>query len=126
MKPEYLNLNNQNHSFLAEKPVSAGEYLEFLLAEHKITIPEFAAHLNVKGEKINGIIEGTSPVTRNLALKLEAATKFSAMNWLAMQQRLDLFEASKTFDGSSVTPLDFEEATRQGLAKCRAALNRGH
>ena len=75
-------------------PAHPGE----ILREHIGTMPvtKFADHLGVSRVTLSRLLNGTSGVSAEMALKLSEALGTSPELWLNLQIQYDLWQASKT------------------------------
>ncbi len=77
-------------------PAHPGEILrELYLAPLKITITQAAKALGVSRKHISAIVNGRTPVTPDMALRLAAAFKTDPELWVNMQAQYDLWAVSK-------------------------------
>ena len=78
------------------KPTTPGEILrEEFLVPLGISQKEFADHLGCDIKVVNRIVNGRSPVTAEMALRLGAALRTSPEFWLNAQKAVDLHRASE-------------------------------
>ncbi|TPE54275.1 HigA family addiction module antidote protein [Maribrevibacterium harenarium] len=73
-------------------PAHPGEILKELVIEPlELTITDVAEHLNVSRKTLSKILNGRSPITPEMAVRLELTfTKPSADHWLRLQSAYDL------------------------------------
>ena len=90
---------------LKREPTSPGEILraEFLEPLH-ITQGELARHIGCDVKVINRIVNGSTGVTAEMAIRLGAALRTSPDLWLNAQQAVNLYRASKDVDPPTVLP----------------------
>lgn len=55
-----------------------------------LTITAIANHLGFSRENLSRVLHGKSPITQNMALRLEAAGISTARQWLSLQLKYDL------------------------------------
>lgn len=84
-----------------------GVYLEPLGVSGR----ELAALLNVSPSTLSRVLNGTSRVTPEMALRLSKTLGRSAESWLAMQDVHDLWVARQTIDLDRVLPLALDQAS---------------
>ena len=89
-------------------PPHPGEFIrEVYLDPYDLSIRELAESLDLSPSTISRLINGTSAVSPEMALRLSKSLGRSAESWLAMQHNYDLWQARKNVDLSNVTHLDF-------------------
>jgi len=77
-------------------PPHPGEtLLEDVLPELNITIGDFAKHLGYSREHVSRILHGHSPITADLAVRLERAGIGRAKIWLAVQADYDVWQVQQ-------------------------------
>jgi len=85
------------------RPVHPGEVLrEVVLPSVGEPIGEIAKALGVTTRHLNDLINERTPLTPELALRLEAAFGRSAPAWLRLQETYDLWHARKFVDVSRI------------------------
>src|SRR2546423_14339651 len=78
----------------AAEPLSPGRFLrEKVLEPDGITQDQLARALKVSRLTVNEIANERRTVTAEMALRLEAVTRVSALMWLELQRNLDLYRA---------------------------------
>lgn len=55
-----------------------------------LTVSAIAKHLGFSRENLSRVLHGKSPITQNMALRLEAAGISTARQWLSLQLNYDL------------------------------------
>ncbi|PKA14341.1 HigA family addiction module antitoxin [Leptospira haakeii] len=76
------------------KPTHPGEILlEDVIKPLGLTITEAAKDLGVSRKTLSEIVNGRSPITPEMAVRIGIATNTSAESWLNMQTKLDLWTA---------------------------------
>lgn len=76
------------------KPTSPGEILaEEFLGPLGMTQRELAEHVGCDVKVVNRIVNGRTPVSAEMALKLGASFRTSADFWLSAQKAVDLYQA---------------------------------
>jgi addiction module HigA family antidote len=76
-------------------PIHPGEFLKEILEEVGTTQAEFARQIGVSPMRISHIVNGTRPVTAELALLFGRAFGQSPQYWLNLQMAYDLKTAEK-------------------------------
>ena len=80
-------------------PPHPGEFITQLYLEpYQISGRELAQKLNVAPSTLNRILNGTSRVTPEMALRLAKTLGRTPESWLAMQDAHDLWQAKQTLD----------------------------
>ena len=94
------------------KPSLPGEVLkELYLDPLDITITNFAELIGVSRKTISSIINGRTPITVDMAMRLSVALNTTPELWLNMQQAVDLWEARhKTGSWAQIQPLVMQMA----------------
>ncbi len=92
-------------------PPHPGEFIVAVYLEpNEISARELAAKLGVAPSTLSRILNGTSAVTPEMALRLSKCLGRSPESWLAMQQAHDLWRARKRVDLRSVKALKLAAA----------------
>ncbi|MCC6757157.1 MAG: HigA family addiction module antidote protein [Arenimonas sp.] len=92
-------------------PPHPGEFItEMYLEPNGISGRELAAKLDVVPSTLSRILNGTSRVTPDMALRLSKALGRTPESWLAMQDSHDLWNARQTVDLSRVSKLKLNAA----------------
>ena len=88
-------------------PIHPGEFLKEILEEVGTTQAEFARQIGVSPMRISHIVNGTRPITAELALLFGRAFGQSPEYWLNLQTAYDLKTAEKAIKKrlSAVRPL---------------------
>ncbi len=73
-----------------KNPMHPGEVVGLNLEELGISISEAARGLGITRQQLHKVLAGTSAVTPEMAVKLEAALGSTAETWLRMQLNYDL------------------------------------
>ena len=77
-------------------PTTPGEILrEEYLVPLEITQKELADHLGCDVKVINRLVNGRTPLTASMALKLAAVFNTTAEFWLNAQKAVDIYRASQ-------------------------------
>lgn len=76
--------------------IHPGEFLKEALNELGLTQAQFARAIGVSAMRISHVINGTRPVTAELALLFGRAFKQSPQYWLNLQSAYDLKTAQRT------------------------------
>lgn len=76
------------------KPSLPGEILkEMYLDPLGLTITDFAGRIGVSRKTVSAIVNGHSPVTVDMALRLSRAFSTTPDLWLNLQRAVDIWEA---------------------------------
>jgi addiction module HigA family antidote len=85
-------LTSARHS--GAEPISVGRFLrEKVLAPDGLTQEQLARAMGVSRLTVNEIANDKRTVTAEMALRLEAVTRVSALMWLNLQRAVDLHRA---------------------------------
>lgn len=76
-------------------PVHPGEFLKEMLEELNISQAEFSRKIGLSAMRISHVIQGTRPVTAEMALLFGKAFGQSAQYWINLQTAYDLKMAEK-------------------------------
>jgi antitoxin HigA-1 len=92
-------------------PPHPGEFIgEVYLKPFSITGRQLAAKLGVSPSTLSRVLNGSSAVSPEMALRLSKALGRSPESWLAMQIHYDLWQARQSVDLTGVEKIDFEAA----------------
>ena len=92
-------------------PPHPGEFITAIYLEpHRISDRELAAKLDVAASTLSRILNGTSRVTPEMALRLSKSLGRSPESWLSMQDSHDLWVAKKQTDLRKVSRLEVRAA----------------
>jgi addiction module HigA family antidote len=92
-------------------PPHPGEFIrEVYLEPNDITGRQLAAKLGVSPSTLNRVIQGTSGISPEMALRLSKSLGRSPESWLSMQDNHDLWLARQTVDLDAVERIDFRTA----------------
>lgn len=92
-------------------PPHPGEFIrEVYLEPNGITARKLATKLGVSPSTPNRVLQGTSGISPETALRLSKALGRSPESWLAMQDNHDLWQARRTVDLDAVERIDFRAA----------------
>ena len=92
-------------------PPHPGEFITGIYLEpHGISGRELAQKLDVAPSTLSRILNGTSRVTPEMALRLSKAVGRTAESWLEMQNTHDLWQARQTLTLDRITKLDLRAA----------------
>lgn len=83
---------------------------EDVLPELGMTVTAFAAHLGYSREALSRTLHGKTPITPQLALRLEQAGISTAEMWLKLQAKYDLWQLRQKPQQAAVGRLDFARA----------------
>lgn len=99
------------------QPPHPGEFItEVYLEPNDISGRELAAKLDVAASTLSRILEGTSRVTPEMALRLSKTVGRSPESRLAMQDAHDLWAARRRVDLKRVGKLEFAPRSTAGVA----------
>lgn len=73
-----------------KNPAYPGELIAATLEELGVSISSAAKQLGISRQQLHNVIAGRSPVTVDMALRLEAGIGSTAETWLRMQTNYDL------------------------------------
>ena len=82
---------------LMRAAVHPGEFLAEILAEQKLTQAQFARAVGVSPMRVSHVINGSRPVTADLALRLAKAFDQTPEYWLSLQAAYDLAIARRAY-----------------------------
>lgn len=89
-------------------PPHPGEFITAMYLEpRRVSGRQLAAKLNVAPSTLNRILQGTSAVSPEMALRLAKSLGRSPESWLAQQHSYDLWQARRRVDLADVSPLKF-------------------
>lgn len=89
-------------------PPHPGEFIrETYPVPHGLSVRALATCLGVSPSTVTRVINGTSAVSPEMALRLSKAVGCSPESWLAMQHNYDLWHARKATDLSQVSEIEF-------------------
>ncbi len=92
-------------------PPHPGEFISGIYLEpNGVSGRELAEKLDVSASTLSRVLNGTSRVTPEMALRLSKALGRSPESWLAMQDNHDLWVAKKSLNLSRVEKLQFRAA----------------
>ena len=79
----------------SEMAVPPGEMISMFLEETGMVQDELAARMGQTSDAVTEIIDGRTPITAELALKLEEITEMAAHIWLGLEARYQQALAKK-------------------------------
>ncbi len=86
--------------FLPDTPIHPGEILrEEFFAEYQLSTLKVATELGINAGRLSEVLDGRSPVTAELALRLSRYFSNSPEYWLNLQTSFDLAVAAKAAEG---------------------------
>lgn len=92
-------------------PPHPGEFIsQIYLEPHRISGRELAARLGVAASTLNRVLNGTSGLSPEMALRLSKALGRSPESWLAMQYNYDLWQAKQRVDLGGVSKIELTAA----------------
>jgi addiction module HigA family antidote len=92
-------------------PPHPGEFIrQVYLEPNDIIGRQLAAKLGVSPSTLNRVLQGTSGISPEMALRLSKSLGRSPESWLSMQDNHDLWQARQTVDLDAVERIDFRAA----------------
>lgn len=92
-------------------PPHPGEFIrEVYLEPFAITGRQLSAKLGVSPSTLNRVLNGSSGISSEMALRLSIALGRTPESWLAMQDTFDLWQARQTVNLDGVERMDFDAA----------------
>jgi len=92
-------------------PPHPGEFITGIyLAPHGISGRELAGNLDVAASTLSRVLNGSSRITPEMALRLSKALGRTPESWLTMQDNHDLWVARKSVNLSRVARLELDAA----------------
>ncbi|MTW21899.1 HigA family addiction module antitoxin [Allochromatium palmeri] len=92
-------------------PPHPGEFIrDVYLDPFALTGRQLAANLNVSPSTLNRILNGSSRISSEMALRLSKALGRSPESWLAMQNQFDLWQARQSVDLDAVQKVELQVA----------------
>ncbi len=92
-------------------PPHPGEFIrEVYLEPFSITGRKLASKLGVSASTLNRVLNGSSGISPEMALRLSKAVGRSPESWLAMQDNYDLRQAKQSVNLDEVQEVEFEAA----------------
>jgi addiction module HigA family antidote len=92
-------------------PPHPGEFIrEVYLEPFAITGRHLSAKLGVSPSTLNRILNGSSGVSSEMALRLSKSLGRSPESWLAMQDNYDLWQARQSVNLDAVQKVEFRAA----------------
>lgn len=92
-------------------PPHPGEFIrEIYLEPFEITGRQLSGKLGVSPSTLNRVLNGSSGISPEMALRLSKALGRSPESWLAMQDNFDLWQARQSVSLDSVEKIDFRVA----------------
>lgn len=92
-------------------PPHPGEFIrEVYLEPFEITGRQLSASLGVSPSTLNRILNGSSGISSEMALRLSKALGRSPESWLAMQDNFELWQARQSIDLDAVQKVEFRAA----------------
>jgi addiction module HigA family antidote len=88
-----------------EAPIHPGIFLEEILDDLEISHSKLAAAIDVPTESVTAIVNGRSPVTGELAMRIGKALWMTPETWMNLQKMYELEAAKISTDTSSIVPL---------------------
>lgn len=92
-------------------PLHPGEFITGVYLEpNNISGRELAGRLGVAASTLSRVLNGSSRVSPEMALRLSIVLGRSPESWLAMQDAHDLWNARQQVDLRNIRPLDLQAA----------------
>lgn len=92
-------------------PPHPGEFIrDVYLEPFEISGRQLATNLGVSPSTLNRILNGSSGISSEMALRLSKALGRSPESWLSMQDNYDLWVARQTINLDNVEKIDFKVA----------------
>jgi len=92
-------------------PPHPGEFIRAVYLEpFEITGRQLSASLGVSPSTLNRILNGSSGISSEMALRLSKALGRSPESWLAMQDNFDLWQARQSINLDAVQKVEFRAA----------------
>ena len=92
-------------------PPHPGAFIqEVYLTPYKISCRELALKLGVAASTLSRVLNETSSVSPEMALRLSKAVGRSPESWLTMQDNYNLWQAKQTVDLKKVRKIEFRYA----------------
>ncbi len=92
-------------------PPHPGEFIrDVYLEPFEISGRQLAVNLGVSPSTLNRILNGSSGISSEMALRLSKALGRSPESWLSMQDNYDLWVARQTINLDNVEKIDFKVA----------------
>lgn len=92
-------------------PSHPGEFIrDVYLEPFEISGRQLAVNLGVSPSTLNRILNGSSGISSEMALRLSKALGRSPESWLSMQDNYDLWVARQTINLDNVEKIDFKVA----------------
>lgn len=92
-------------------PPHPGEFIrEIYLEPFEITGRQLSGKLGVSPSTLNRVLNGSSGISPEMALRWSKALGRSPESWLAMQDDFDLWQARQSVSLDSVEKIDFRVA----------------
>lgn len=88
-----------------KSPAHPGRLLKDDIESLGLTVAEAASNLGVTRQQLYRVLNGTSGISPEMAVRLEKAIGTSADTWLRMQMAFDLAEVRKRSSGLAVKKL---------------------
>jgi len=77
----------KKYTYDPDYAVAPGRLVQEYMDSYSMTQRDFAVRLELSLESLNRILNGTQPITRRTAEKLELVTKIAADTWMAMEEQ---------------------------------------
>lgn len=92
-------------------PPHPGEFIrEVYLVPFEITGRQLSAKLGVSPSTLTRVLNGSSGISSEMALRLSKALGRSPESWLTMQDHYDLWQARKSVNLDTVEKVEFRAA----------------
>jgi len=92
-------------------PPHPGEFIrEVYLEPHGLSARRLAQRLAVSPSTLGRVLNGSSAISPEMALRLSRVLGRSPESWLALQDHYDLHEAERRVDLRRIKPINFDAA----------------
>lgn len=92
-------------------PPHPGEFIrEVYMEPHAISARRLAERLDVSPSTLGRVLNGSSGISPEMALRLSRALGRSPESWLALQDRYNLHQAGRQVDLRRIKPIKFNAA----------------
>lgn len=96
-------------------PPHPGHHIRGICERKRLSVQEAARRIGLSVADLTAVIEGRSPVSPELALKMEAAGWPSADLWIRLQSKYDLAQARLRLEGKGSDPVPSARAVESAV-----------